>query len=101
MHSIGGDKMFTMLFGATLIETCAVKAFDQICLNIDSIVYWTASFAYRIFFETSQVNLFGNDELMNIINNIYIVLGVAMLFVFAYNILLLIINPDEANSKSD
>ena len=79
----------------------AERIFRFIFLFIDSVVYWIGSIAYRIFFLVSDVNIFDNSAIGAITDRIYTILGVIMLFVFAYNIILLIVNPDKMTDTSD
>lgn len=77
------------------------NAFYGICLMIDTMIYWAIAMVYRVFYLVSQASLFGDAELKAITDRVYVLLGVAMLFVFAYNILVLITNPDNMASKDD
>ncbi len=75
----------------------------RIFLAIDTLIYFFVAQAYEVFMLVANAKLFdsSNDVIRIITNNIYTVLGVAMLFVFAYNILNLIINPDKLGDRSD
>lgn len=72
-------------------------------LFIDCVVYWLISIAYRVFLLVSQASFYnsGNDKIEALSNRIYVILGVAMLFILAYNIILLIMNPDKFGSNGD
>lgn len=65
---------------------------------IDWMVYTLLSASYSVFLAVSKINLFatGSGEMLynEITRQIYTIIGVAMIFVFAYQFLLLIINPD-------
>lgn len=76
-------------------------AFYGILLALDYVVYIFINFSYQLFEVVSKVEIFSNTELAAITRNVYTVLGIGMLFVFAYNIILAIINPDMVNSKDD
>jgi hypothetical protein len=89
---------------SSLVSNWAGRLFRGILLFIDSLVYRLIALIYRIFFLVSEAKLFDyndSDTIGRIVQNIYVVLGVVMLFVFAYNIILLIINPDKMNDNSD
>ncbi len=75
----------------------------RIFLLIDTLIYFLVAQAYEIFMLVANAQLFdsNNEVIGRITTNIYSVLGIAMLFVFAYNILNLIINPDKLNDRSD
>lgn len=75
----------------------------RIFLAIDTLIYFFVAQAYEVFMLVANAKLFdsNNTVIDRITTNIYTVLGVAMLFVFAYNILNLIINPDKLSDRSD
>ena len=75
----------------------------SLCFFIDSIVYSLISIAYQVFIAVSKVSLYGNidDKINALTDRIYVILGVTMLFVLAYNIILLILNPDKATGSGD
>lgn len=66
---------------------------------LDGIVYSLISTIYQVFNTVSKVSLYGssNEKINELTKRIYVILGVAMLFVLAYNIILLIMNPDGAS----
>lgn len=72
---------------------------------LDGIAYTLVSLSYRVFLAVSELNLFGgqNTASQNLYNmftqKIYLVLSVIMIFVFAYQLILLIINPDGDGTK--
>lgn len=88
-----------MLFGLLSIEGALIS----IALFFDRIVYSLISTAYQVFILISKANLYNNvgDKIDKLTERIYVILGIAMLFVLAYNIILLIINPDGMSSKGD
>ena len=78
------------------------EAAYTVCLLLDVIIYSVLNLIYQIFFMVSEINLFDNDSATSAITErIYVVLGIVMLFVFAYNIILMIINPDKLSSKDN
>lgn len=76
-------------------------AFYGILLALDYVVYICINFSYQLFEVVSKVEIFSNDELALITRRVYMILGIVMLFVFAYNIILAILNPDTVNGKDD
>lgn len=56
---------------------------------------------YQVFEKVASVNLFSVEVFTEITSRIYIVMGIAMLFIFAYNLVLLIINPDEKKGSNN
>ena len=88
-----------LLFGSN--PSWLAKAVNSLCLFIDRIVYDFASVSYQVFYLVSRVNIFGATDLKPMTNRIYAVLGIAMLFVFAYNILVMLADPDDLSKKDD
>ena len=71
----------------------------------DCVAYTLVSLSYRIFLAVSELNLFGGQSGASqaiydtFTQRIYLVLSVIMLFVFAYQLILLIANPDGDGTK--
>lgn len=66
---------------------------------VDRLVYWLASAAFDVFQIASRINIFGGEgKMMDIYNGftdrIYTALSIVMVFVFAYKMLMMIIDPD-------
>lgn len=69
---------------------------NWIFIMIDSMVYSFVSYVYQIFLALAQgVSLFDNTFVEELVGRIYIILGVVMLFLIAYSLLKVMINPDE------
>lgn len=83
------------IIGSTLLNTL-----NAIFLWIDQIVYWFISIAFQIFVTISEVSLFNESTIRTIIDRVFTILGVVMLFIMAYEIILLIINPDKATGEN-
>lgn len=77
-----------------------VNTLNGIGLFLDWILYSFISLMYQVFIAISQVNLFGESTLRLIIDRVFTVLGIAMLFIMAYEIILLIINPDKLTGEN-
>jgi len=71
------------------------KGFFGIMLLIDGAIYSLIGSAYRIFMAVAEARILSSSAYMEIANNIYIIIGVVMLFVLAYAILKAIIDPDQ------
>ena len=71
---------------------------------LDWMVYTLVSASYSVFLAVSEINLFATDGgaaiYSEITKQIYSVIGIAMIFVFAYQLLLLVINPDGNGQSS-
>ncbi len=93
--------MFTV---GAIISDFFGKAIRGFFLLIDSIVYGLAATTYRLFMLVSEINLFDFSDQNTfgpLVSRIYTILGIVMLFVFAYNILTLIANPDKLSNNDD
>jgi len=67
----------------------------NLMLLIDNVIYVFINWMYRIFMLVAKVDIFGGGaEIEAITRRIYVIVGIAMLFIFAYNLILLIINPE-------
>mgnify|MGYP004456242511 CR=1 FL=1 len=74
------------------------ETFNGLMLLICDMIYRLIGLLYQVFYAISQVNLFDRNTFAQITRNMYVVMGVAMLFIFAYNLVLMIINPDDKKS---
>lgn len=83
-----------------LIGNWISNAWNGILLTIDYVIYMIINVCYQLFEVVSKVEVFSTDKVSIIANRIYTILGIVMLFVFAYNIILGIIDPDSI-SKGD
>lgn len=83
-----------------LIGNWISNAWNGILLTIDYVIYMIINVCYQLFEVVSKVEVFSTDKVSLIANRIYTILGIVMLFVFAYNIILGIIDPDSI-SKGD
>lgn len=81
-----------------LIGDAIADTWMSIWLSINSMVYSIIELLYKVFVAVANVNLFGEDVFNKIVKRVYIVMAIAMLFIFAYNLVLMIINPDDKKS---
>lgn len=72
-----------------------VEAWNTMWLLVCQGIYVFIGILYRIFESVASVNLFSRDILEKLTGRIYVVVGIAMLFIFAYNLVLTIINPED------
>lgn len=82
----------------------SVMAFFFVKL-LDTMAYGLLAVAYNIFYAVSQLNLFGGNaagqELYNTITSrFYNILSIIMVFVFAYQLIMMIIDPDGKEQKA-
>lgn len=73
---------------------------SQLCLVIDSALYSAIAWLYELFLKIAQTEIFTDATFESFAQRVYVVLGVVMLFVLAYNLLMAIVNPDNL-SKGD
>jgi len=71
---------------------------NTIWLSICKVIFTFINWLYQVFETVANVNLFSEEVFSDITSRIYIVMGIAMLFIFAYNIILMVINPDNKKS---
>lgn len=67
----------------------------SIWLSLNDLVYSLISVLYQLFTNVANVSLFSDEIFEQITGRIYIIMGIAMLFIFAYNLVLMIINPED------
>lgn len=72
----------------------------KILLSLDGIVYSFVNWLYQVFLVIAKGRIFTSDVFAEFSSKIYAILGVAMLFVVAFQLLNAIINPDML-SKGD
>lgn len=82
--------MNLVLFGGWVYD-----AWMTIVLALNWLTYNIIEILYRVFVAVANVNLFSKDIFEAFTSRMYIVVGMAMLFIFAYNIILMIINPED------
>ena len=76
---------------ATILEF-----FVSILLFMDSIIYSLISWVYQIILVLCQIDILGNTNAIDeLINRLYIIIGVIVLFLVAYSLLKSMINPDD------
>ena len=71
---------------------------------LDTVAYSLLAGGYNIFYAVSQIDIFGTDGgetiYTEITSKIYTALSVVMVFVFAYYLIMMIIDPDGGKGKS-
>ncbi len=73
-----------------------MKLIRYLFLIIDSAIYSFISYAYQMFNFMSQIRIFEGDEMKDLANRIYILIGVVAMFFVAYALICAIINPENA-----
>ena len=67
----------------------------NVFLFLDGMIYGVIDYMFDIFDFLAKANLFKNEIYMDIVQRIYIILGLIMMFAFSYSLLKAVINPDE------
>lgn len=69
----------------------------SILLTFDGIVYNVIDWIYDIFVAIASIDVFSSEQetINKIVTNIYVILGVVMLFALAYSLLKAVINPEN------
>ena len=76
--------------------------FYKIIISIVAGIYQLVGYVYQIFLLlVNSTDIFTEDQFNEIVNKVYIILGVVMLFVIAYNILTYIIDPEKNKGGQD
>ena len=82
-----------------LISNFLTDGLRHIAFLLDHIVYLFAKIVYLAFYELSKATLVDTKMIGEITTRIYAILGIAMIFVLAFNLLNYIIDPDKINDK--
>lgn len=89
--------MSLLSLGGFFTEAVA-ETWMSIWLSLNSMVYGLISTLYQLFVTVANVSLFSDEVFEQITGRLYVIMGIAMLFIFAYNLILMIINPEEKKS---
>ncbi len=73
----------------------------SVLMLIDGAIYNLICYVYEIFYYLATLNIFTEEHYQGIVNRIYVVLGLFMLFVLAYSLLKAIIDPDNFAKKEN
>ena len=60
------------------------RVLTHIFLFIDTFVYWLVNLAYQTFLAISQIRIFSNQDLNDLSQRIYIIIGVVAVFLVWY-----------------
>ena len=67
----------------------------KLVIDINAAVYQLVNYTYQIFLCIAQNNIFNSATYTELVNKIYVVLGVVIMFIIAYNLLNLVVDPDS------
>lgn len=84
-------------WGQNILESI-VSVIYGLLLSIDCIIYSFVSYIYQIFLVLAQGGSIIDDQFVRgLVNRIYIIIGVVMLFIIAYSLLKAMINLEDAS----
>src|SRR5574344_1783104 len=76
--------------------------FRGLLAGIDSVVYWLVSIMYNLVIDLANTEFFNtNGGISLFTRNIYVLLGVIMLFKVAFSLLTYIVNPDQMTDSKN
>ena len=78
-----------------LIDLGIGKFFAKVTIALVTGIYYLVRYAYEIFLILAKTNIFEQSQYEQLTTKIYVILGVVMLFVIAYNILNVVVDPDK------
>lgn len=90
-----------MLTTASLVGDWIQGGLYKLLLLLDSLVYTLISWFYQVFNVLASCQLFTSDIYEGLAQRIYIIVGIVTLFMLSYQLLLLVINPDESKNFGD
>lgn len=80
---------------SSMIGDSIINILYKILLSLDSIIYSLISWLYQVFNILASCQLFKSEFYTSLSQRIYVIIGVITLFILSYQLLLLVINPDE------
>lgn len=83
-----------------ILDFLGIKEFFwKLIIGIVGGIYSIVNYIYQIFLVLAQSNIFQEEQYVELTTRVYIILGVVMLFILAYNLLMLIVDPDKKESE--
>lgn len=79
----------------SIIDDVLFNPIRNIFLGLDVIIYKFIDYLYQVFITIASARIFKDVNFTEIIDRVYIIIGVVMLFITAYSLLAAIINPDN------
>lgn len=68
---------------------------DKLLISLAGGIFHVISVVYDVFKFLAKTSIFGSDDYAPLVNNVYTILGVVVLFVMAYSILTYIVDPEK------
>lgn len=82
----------------TLLVFGLEESLAKLMIWLSASMYYIAAFFFKVFLILANGELVSADDYQIILNNSYIIIGVVMLFVIAFNLLKGMVNPEEKKS---
>ena len=71
------------------------NALINVFLSLDSIIYSLISYLFQVFNYLASAEIFSSDVFQELTYRVYIIVGVAALFLIAFSLLQSLVNPDD------
>lgn len=91
--------MFSNLLAIGSVGSALTKAFKELTFVLDKAVYGLVETVYSVFYYLAEAQLLNPTIVKNFTERMYILLGIAMIFILAFNLLTYIVNPDKMMDK--
>lgn len=75
------------------------KIWNGLMFMLCRLVYLFIKWLYQVFEAVSKANLFTEEVFDELTGRIYLIMGIAMLFIFAYNLVFMIVDPDNKTTN--
>jgi len=79
--------------------TWALKIWNGLMFMLCRLVYLFIKWLYQVFEAVAKANLFTEEVFDELTGRIYLIMGIAMLFIFAYNLVFMIVDPDNKTTN--
>lgn len=71
----------------------------RLLMFLDDLLLTLCRAAYKVFVYTSRITLINGEQIELFTNRVYLILGIALVFIIAYNLLTYIVDPDKISDK--
>lgn len=71
----------------------------RLLMLLDNLLLNLCRASYRVFVYASRITLISGDQIELFTNRVYLILGIALVFIIAYNLLSYIVDPEKISDK--
>ena len=71
----------------------------RLLMLLDDLLLNLCRASYKIFVYTSRITLISGEQIELFTNRVYLILGIALVFIIAYNLLSYIVDPEKVSDK--